>query len=192
MALPAVASPADIPSDYCCDTLSKIADRIRTVAMAGLCSCLDGSCADRRFRSYITVGQRVEDPLGDSLVVHMLRFRPAPMSTASGRLLNVAAFVTDLRVQLLENGWPTIETNEMTNQIIAPDSDMIHGLALHAMGHGEKMYRAVVNAIQRNEMFVGPDNRHIGVVEAGDLEPIQPSAYMIGFAFNVRVQTVLS
>lgn len=191
MALPVASSPAGIPADYCCDTLSKIADRIRTVATDGLCSCLEASCADREFRSYVTVGDRVEDPLGDSLIVHMLRTQPTPGSrNGLGQLMRVGTYDSEFRVQLLETGWQMLDSNEMTQAIYAPDFEMVNALSLHAMGHGEKMYRALLDSIQRKEMFVGPDNGHIGEIGISPLVPVNPTAYLVGFSCTVTVQAV--
>jgi hypothetical protein len=192
MALPAASSPSDIPADYCCDTLSSMADRIRTVAMGGLCSCLDGSCADRTFRSFVSIGPTIQDPLGDSLIVHMSTFAPTSgSSNVQGSLLPVAVYQGDFEVRLLENGWPVIEADELGQVITVPDSDMINAIALHSMGHGERMYRALANAVQKQEMFLAGQNPHIGKIQLSNLAPIQPSAYMVGWACTVRVETVL-
>ena len=192
MALPVADSPADIPANYCCDTLSKIADRIRTVALAGLCSCLDGSCADQGIRSYVAVGPRIEDPIGDSIIVHMTTFGPTTGSNDRlGHLLPVAVHRADFEVRLLETGWPTVDSDEITQQIIVPSAEMVNAVSLHLMAHGELMYRTLANSIQRQEMFVGTDNAHIGRVQISNLEPIQPSAYMAGYRCVVRVDTTL-
>ena len=192
MALPAASCPADIPADTCCDTLSTMADRIRTVAMAGLCGCEDSGCADRTFRSFVSIGPNIQDPLGDSLIVHMTEVGPSSGSnTQYGHLLPVAVHSADFEVQLRDNGWPQISTDDMSKSIVAPDSDMVNGMALHSMGHGEKMYRALVDAIQRNELFAGASNGHIGLVQVSGLRPIQPTAFMVGWSCTVRVEATL-
>ena len=192
MALPAASCAADIPADYCCDTLANIANRIRTVAMDGLVSCMDPSCADREFRSFVTIGPNVQDPLGDSLIVHMTDFGPTVGSTdGPGNLFKVAVFRGVFEVRLLDNGWPMIQAEDMTASIIAPDSDYVHAVAMHSMAHGEKMYRALVDAIQRNEIFVGSANGHIGKVQISALRPIQPTAFMVGWNCTVSVESVL-
>lgn len=193
MALPAASSPAAIPLDYCCDTLSLMADRIRTVALDGLCSCLDGSCADRSFRSFVSIGPTIEDPLGDSLIVHMPTFGPTPGSTdTQGNLRLVANYRGDFEVQLRENGWPTIEVDEMGQVIQVPDSDMVNVVARHAMGHGERMYRALAHAITKRELFLPTQNPHIGQIQLSNLTPMQPSAFIVGYSATVRVETVLA
>jgi len=192
MALPAASCAADIPSDVCCDTFATIAGRIRTVALAGLVTCLDPSCADREFRSYTSIGPSIQDPLGDSLIVHMITAGPtAGSSDGPGNLLQVAVFRAEFEVRLLENGWPQISVDDMSKQIIAPDADYIDAVAQHAMGHGEKMYRTLANSIQRRQMFTGASNGHIGKVQISPLTPIQPSAFMVGYSCRVYVETLL-
>lgn len=192
MALPAASSPADLPESYCCDTLSSMADRIRTVALNGLCSCLDGTCADRTFRSYVTVGRLVQDPLGDSLAVHLTNFAPsANSSNTSGNLLPVAVYQATFGVQLLENGWPMIEVDEMGQVIHVPDSDYVNIVARHSMAHGELMYRSLADAIQKREMFLSSQNPHIGMVQLSNLEPIDPQGFIVGWRCSVRVESTL-
>jgi hypothetical protein len=192
MALPAASTPAGIPADYCCDTLSSIADRIRTVALDGLCSCLDGSCADRTFRSFVSIGPNIQDPLGDSLIVHMPTFGPTTGSSdIQGNLRPFAIYRGDFEVRLLENGWPVIEVDELGQVIQVPDSDMVNAISLHAMAHGERMYRALADAIQKDTMFLAAQNPHISKLQLTNLNPIQPSAFMVGWSTTVRVETVL-
>lgn len=193
MALPAASTPAGIPLDYCCDTLSAMADRIRTVALDGLCSCLEASCADRTFRSFVSIGPVIQDPLGDSLIVHMPTFGPTQGSSdPQGNLRPIANYRGDFEIRLLENGWPVIEVDEIGNVITVPDGDMINALSLHSMAHGERMYRALADAIQRREMFLSSQNPHIGKIQLSSLTPIQPLAYMVGWTATVRVESVLT
>ena len=192
MALPAASDPADIPATTCCDTLGSMADRIRTVAMAGLCGCMESACADRTFRSFVSIGPNIQDPLGDSVIVHMTDVAPSSGSnTRGGNLLPFAVHGADFEIQLRDNGWPQVSTDDLTKTIVAPDSDIINALALHSMGHGEKMYRALVDAIQRKEMFVGPANGHVGLIQISGLRPIQPTAFMVGWSCTVRVEATL-
>lgn len=192
MALPAADTPADIPSTVCCDTVSLMADRIRTVALGGLCDCIEEACADREFRSYTTVGPRIEDPLGDALIAHLLSLGPTIGSSNNfGRLLPVAVHQARFEVRLLENGWPMIDTYDMTEQIVVPDSDMVNAITLHTMGHAERFYRALVDAIQRRELFLSSTNPHIGQIVLGNLEPVQPTSFIVGWRTELTVEVTL-
>lgn len=192
MALPAADTAAGIPASVCCDTLSAMANRVRTVAMDGLCQCVEETCADRTFRSYVTIGPGVQDPLGDSLIVYLSDFGATTGSTDQrGNLLGIAVYQADFEMRLLENGWPQIRVDEMTGQIVAPDADYIHAVAMHSTAHGERMYRALADAIQRKEMFVGSANDHIGNIQLSGLTPIQPSAFMAGWKCTIRVEAIL-
>jgi hypothetical protein len=169
-----------------------MADRIRTVAMAGLCGCMESACADRAFRSFVSIGPNIQDPLGDSLIVHLTEAGPTSGSTTrGGNMLPFAVHTADFEVQLRDNGWPQISTDDMSKSIVVPDSDMVNGMALHSMGHGEKMYRALVDAIQRKELFAGASNGHIGLVQISRLRPIQPTSFMVGWSCTVQVEATL-
>lgn len=189
MPLPHATCPADVPDDYCCDTLSEVADRIRTVALNGLCSCTSTSCADQEMRSFVTIGPGVQDPIGDSVTVHMNPMVPmAQARTPQGALLGVAGYLAPFEVRLLESGWPMIEADEATQRIYVPEADLVNGLAKHSLAHGEKMYRALATSIQTQQMFVLPANAHLGRVQLGDLSPIPPSGGLVGWSTTVTVE----
>ena len=192
MAIPTATCPANISGDYCCNTLSAIADRIRTVAFSGLCGCLDQSCADREFRTFVSIGPTIQDPLGDSLIVHMPAFGPTPGSTNDrGNILGFGVHQGDFMVELRDNGWPQVTADDMTAAIIAPDSELVHAATMHSMGHGELMYRSLTDAVQKREMFVGTPNKHIGRIHISGLVPIPPSAFQVGWKCMVSVETTL-
>lgn len=192
MALPIASSPADITGDICCDTLALIADRIRTVAARALEECLDPDCASREFRSFATVGPLIQDPLGESLIVHMTNVGPTPQSAdRSANLLPVGLYRADFQVQLLETGWPVIEVDELGNAIQVPDSDIVNALTLHSMSHAEKMYRALADGIQRRTLFASASNPHIGKIQLSNLTPVQPTSFLVGWNCAVRVETTL-
>ena len=89
---------------------------------------------------------------------------------------------------LTENGWPTPETDELGEVTYVPDSLLINRIARHTYGHGEKMFRAVLNSVQTGEMFPLPANAHIARVDVGSLQPVQPAAFTAGWTLPVMVQ----
>jgi len=187
-----------VPGATCCNSFWLIGERIRTVTLNGILACMDPSCADRKFRSWSTIG-RVLDPLGESLVVS---FQRASLTTGS-RNVNQATrpiVITraEYRVELRENGWPTQKVDRSTESILAPDWKMQHALTVHALSHAEKMWRTLVNAaattVQTASLFPQASNPHIrprGVV-VDPLEPLPPHGDQIGFGFIVRVDTDLN
>lgn len=192
MVLPLTDCPDDVPADTCCDTLGLMADRIRTVAAAAVVACIDETCADREFASYFTIGPRVEDPLGESLVVVLHEFGPSIGSrTFPGNLLPAAVHKADFEVRLLETGWPTIEADGVTDQIYVPDRSLVNGLARHSVGHGEKVYRALTDGIQRRTLFAASTNPHIGQVSIDAMRPVQPSTHIAGWTMRVGVEVTL-
>lgn len=198
MALPHASCAADIPADVCCDSFWLIGERIRTVACAGLVACMDEDCADREFRSYQTIGPVVQDPHGETLIVSFVR--SYIRSDTQGRQRGTEMrFVTmaEYKVQLLENGWPTISRDSQTGTIVSFDWEKVHGLAKHATGHAEKMWRSLVNASvttnQANALFPVASNPHIvqKSVIVSELTPMPRPGPQVGWEMNVTVGTSL-
>jgi hypothetical protein len=94
-------------------------------------------------------------------------------------------------VVVLENGWPQIRADEFGEVIEVPDSDLINAIARHAYAHGEKMYRALVDGVQRNTLFPISSFSNLGNVTLSGLQPIQPSAFSVGWGMSVQVQMTL-
>lgn len=189
MVLPLASCAADVPADACCSTFFDVADRVRSVAFNALVSCQDPSCADREFRSYVTHGPQVQDPLGDSLVANLVSVAASTGSReASDRLLPVGLFVGRINLHLFETGWPQIEANDAQRTLYVPDSDLVHAMARHSYAHGEKMYRAIVDGIQKRTLFTLPANSHIGQVDLSDLVPMEPGGPIVGWSVGLRVQ----
>jgi hypothetical protein len=194
MPIPTAGCADDIPSDVCCDTIWLVGDRIRTVATAGLMDCIDPTCSDREFRSFSTWGERIEEPLGEALIVSWVRNRIGTR-TSAGAVAPFSVTQAEFRVELHENGWPV--PDRTGDNIVLPDSALINAVSKHATGHAERMWRAVVNAAQRQigaaALFALPANEHIihGSTVVGDLTPIGPDAYRVGARFNVTVEMKL-
>jgi hypothetical protein len=192
MPLPLAPCADDITDDVCCRSVFDIADRIRFVATTAVEACFDPSCADQEWRSYVSVGPNVPEPLGDALIVHMPEMTPTFGSrTPGGNLLGVAVHQTRFEIMLTENGWPQIIANEFGEVIEIPDSAVINKIAMHAYSHGEKMYRAIVNGVQKNTLFPVSEFSNIGRVEVGGMRPRQPAAFTVGWTIPMSVQLTL-
>lgn len=197
MPLPYAPCPDDVPSDVCCNSFWLLGERIRTVALAGLVSCVDESCADREFRCWSQIGP-VLDPLGESLVVS---YKGSALRSDSRRSnSSVSPLIvtrSEFSVELRETGWPTHHVDPSIDSILAADWEMIHALTPHAMSHAEKIWRTVVGAaattVQADQLFPQTSNPHIrqrGVV-IGGLTPLSRFADQIGFGFDVSIDTDL-
>jgi hypothetical protein len=193
MPLPLASCADDISTDVCCSSIFDVADRIRCVASAAIECCFDPSCSDQEWRSYVSVGPRIAEPLGDALVVHMVGIAPSPASSSNTaqRLLPVGVHLANFDVMVVENGWPQIRANEFGEVIEVPDSNLINAIARHAYAHGEKMYRSLVDGVQRNTLFPVSTFGNLGNVQLSGLQPIQPAAFSVGWGMSVQVQITL-
>lgn len=189
MPLPIDACAANVPTQVCCSSFFDVADRLRCVAFDAVNCCIDPSCGDQEFRSYVSLGPSIPEPIGDALVVHLLSSSPSTNSRGPTGILNrVALQEAHFEIFLTENGWPTPETDELGEVVMVPSSELINGVARHSYAHGERMYRAVLNSAQKGELFPLPANAHIARVDIGNLEPVQPAAFTAGWTIPVTVQ----
>jgi hypothetical protein len=187
MPLPVASCADEVPTQTCCTTLYDVAARLCYVTTSAVCECFDPSCADRDFRSFVSVGPQIEDPIGDSLIVHMPRIGSSPASSNSiGALLPAAVHIADFEIRLLEFGWPTIEMDDMEQTISIPDAAYVNAISRHVYGHGERMYRALVDGIQHNTLVTLPAG-FTGKLHLGDLVP-QTSGQLVGWNITVRLQ----
>lgn len=192
MALPSADCPAAVPGDLCCDTTALMAARIRTVAFQAITECNDPACNDREFRSYVSHGPRIQEPLGDALVVHRRDLRPSLGSNnARGRLLRVGVHEAEFRVVLFENGWPMLEVHDETQEIVVPDSDLVDAVAQHSMAHSERVYRDLIDGIQRKTLFPESTNPHIGEIVASGMSEMQPTSFIAPWEMTVTVEVTL-
>lgn len=190
MPLPIASCADDITTDVCCSSIFDIADRIRCVATDAIECCFDPDCTDCDWRSYVSVGPRIAEPLGDALVVHCVGIAPSfgSGSPAGQKLLPVAIHLAQFDIVVYENGWPQITANELGEVIYVPDSALINAIARHAYAHGEKMYRALVDGVQRRTLFPVSGFSNLGEVTLSGLQPIQPSAFSVGWGMSLQVQ----
>lgn len=191
MPIPAADCPPCTPPEVCCDSLFLLADRIRTVAFEAVLCCVEESC-QQEYRSYVTMGPRIQDLKGDSVVVTMTTSNNTSMTTTTlGRQSPLVATRSTFLVELRENGWP--QPKARGNNIEPPAPEAVNFAAAHSMGHAEAMWRALSDAAaQRNgttRMFPLPTNRHViqGGVGVGPLTPVGPQAYQVAWTVVVTV-----
>jgi hypothetical protein len=187
--LPDTGCAGDVTGEVTCSTTWLIGERIRTVAFNGACGC---DC-DRPFRSYTTIGTTIQDPLGDSLIITLVSLDQSSRS-ARGNTLMIGTHVAAYRLELRDNGWPVITKDEQDKMIYVPSAEEINAKSQHAQSHGEKMYRALVNAAQTRTLFpITSGNHHI--VQDGiaiqPMIPLNPQATQVGWGLNINVHLML-
>lgn len=195
MPLPSASCPENISGDVCCDSFWLLGERIRTVTFEGVGGCREPDCGDREFVSFSTEGDIITWPPGESLIVAFVRAGLATTSTsATGNTRPIAVTRVEYKVQLLENGWPTIEGG---SDIVVPSPDEYHALSKYARGHAELMWRSLVGAAsstnQTLALFPVASNPHVRNrgVRIGDLTPMPRPGPQIGYEMNVTVDTAL-
>lgn len=193
--LPSASCAADISGDTCCDSFWLLGERIRTVAFNGVGGCQEPECGDQEFVSFSTEGDIITWPPGESLIVSFARAGIATTSTTpAGNTRPIVVTRAEYKVQLLENGWPTVEGG---SDITIPDYEQYHALSKYARGHAELMWRALVGAAattsQTLALFPIASNPHVRNrgVRIGDLIPMPRPGPQIGYELNVTVDTAL-
>ena len=197
MPLPTADCAENVSSDVCCDTFWLVGERIRTVAVTGVLACIDEDCS-QEFTTWQTEGPRIEWPHGESLIVTFIRASPKISSRErSGPLAPLVVSRLEYLVELRETGWPILNTDP-TQTIHTPQWEMYHALAPHARGHGEKMWRSLVNAASTTRpaarMFNPTSNPHVldKGVAVSDLLPLDRPGPQVGYQVTVTVDTKLS
>lgn len=187
MALPLGTCADEISDDVCCSSIFDIAERLRRIAFSAVADCYE-TCEG--YRSYVSVGPRVPEPLSDAVVVYITDVAPSQGSRSFTGQTTLGASLQQARfdIFLTETGWPMIEANEMGEVIYVPDHELINALSRHAYSHAESMYRACLDSYQTGRMFPLPANSHISKVEIVGLRPIAPSAHTVGWVIPVMVQ----
>jgi len=197
MPMPSASCPENISSSVCCDSFWLIGERIRTVAYNAVMACMEEDCSET-FTTWQTEGGQIEWPHGESLVVTFVRASPKVSSRErSGPLAPLVVSRAEYLVELREKGWPILSTDP-TQTIHTPQWQEYHALAKHFRAHGEKMWRALVNAAATTkiaeQMFLPSTNPHVlnkGVL-VDDLVPITRQGPHTGYRCTVTVDTRLA
>lgn len=184
MAIPDSNCASPIETGDTCGSTWKIGERIRSVAFEGMCSCDCGT----PYLSHTVIGSTIQEPLGNSLVIAMTEFGPRT-TTSAGSLPPVATHAARYLLQLRDNGWPTIQTDENGAAIHVPTSEEFNHASFYAQEHGEQMYRRLVNAIQMRTLFAGASNGHIisESIAMSNMTPLGPQAIQVGWQITIVV-----
>ena len=195
MPIPHESCPPGTAPDVCCDTLFLIGDRIRTVACNAVLNCSDPGC-DTQMRSYMTIGDRIQDLIGDSLIITLRNASPATTTrSANGRIGPTPITRATYLLELRENGWPVAQTKGTT--IETADPAAVHAAAAHSMSHAEAMYAAIVNGfstwIGETAMFPINRNPHIIMdsVNVGLLLPVGPQSIQAAWSVELSIDARL-
>lgn len=181
--------PCDTEADVCCDSFFLKADRIRTVAWNAVRECTeDGCCADRQMRTFVTLDGDMPDPFGDSVMVAWLGTTPV-VQTAGGHTPSITPHRSEYRVQISASGWPVLGVE--SGRILMPTADTFQQATRHVVGHAEKAYRAVVNAVQHHTLFTNTPGLIFKGIRVSDVRPLPPAAYIARAAFLVSVDVAL-
>lgn len=181
--------PCDTGPDVCCDTLWLKLDRIRTVAWNAVLDCDDvGCCQGREARTFVSINQDQGDPFGDSVFVTWIRTTPI-VDTRNNHTPIVTGHRLEARVDLRVSGYPVLV--KQGERAIPPTPTALNNAAKHVLGHGEKAYRAVVNAVQTHMLFPSTPGVIFKGQRVSDLVPVGPTAHIAGAAFLVNVDLAL-
>lgn len=162
----------------CCDGFFNIAEDLRVFVTTRLAECFTDPCVGE-LRSYVTMG-RPSDLMSNYLAVCWMgitventqQARSVPMAPMAQRMT--------LAVRLVESGWPTAATGD--RQIELPSETALHQAAIHALGHAERMVRAVASWCAQK----GCDGRrYVGTT------PLPPSGGSVGVEAVVTVEAFL-
>lgn len=198
MPMPSAGSAADISQDVCCDTFWLIGERIRTVAFNAVCRCIDPTCINRAFASGSTEGE-IYSILGESLMITFVDAEVRSVQKSGGGNLRPTPITRlNYRLELRENGWPLpVRKHDATESIIQTEWEMCHVLSKHARGHGEAMWRAVVNGASttRREGRMFDPALHPFIMErgvgVGRMTPLPNTGPQCGYRLPVTVDTQL-
>lgn len=162
--------------EACCTSLFTIADNILNAVYDALLPCYPDGCTP--LTKYVTMGNG-DDAIMDSLTVTFAVAGASQGSTRNGVMVPIALVRGALDVRLRESGWPTVQVTEV---ITPPAPELQQSAAMQAYGHGEKMYRTLLNLHARHALApVGC------ATSVGQLQPLQPLGGAIGFLVRVEV-----
>lgn len=170
------------PGEVCCTSLFDVADNILQIAHCAVVGCSVVDCDLDDIVGYVSMGERIEDPASDFLVVSLASVFPSPGSAdAVGNMQN-PVYRARFQVKLSETGWPMPTGDE--DEIIPPEAALIHNVSRHAYAHGEAMYRALANALARKTLNVGCNDCFQSIES---LRPSEPSGGTTGWVTYVTL-----
>lgn len=169
------------PQDPCCDHFYRIAANILEIAHTAVVQCMIGLDCIGPLEGYVSVGSRINDPVSDYLVVSLLSVAP-PQSAANSKMF-IPYYRAAYQVRLLESGWPIFQSDG--TDMLPPTGDQYTYASRFSFAHAQVMFKAVNNALMRNELNPFCDAGCYQQISA--LLPVEPSGGSVGWQFNVTV-----
>jgi hypothetical protein len=167
------------PGDVCCTSLFEIADRILKVAYDAVTGCSVLDCELPELAGYVSMGEQIQDPVADYLVVSLTSVGPSARSADPSGNMQLPLYRANFQVKLLETGWPQPEGDE--DEIIVPSPELVHNVTRHSYAHGEAMYRALGRALTGRRL--NPCGDCFQRIEP--LRPVEPSGGTTGWVTNI-------
>lgn len=181
--MPLPFGPCDIPLDVCCTSLFDVAEHVLDIVLPAVNDCLTPSeCSDTpMIAGYVSMGTQIQDPVADYVVVSLQTISTSPGSRDAVGRMQLPMYRATYQVRLLETGWPTAESSG--EEIWVPSPEQVHDISRHAYAHGERMFRALADALVRKTL--GPGACTFTAI--GQLFPIEPSGGTVGWQTTVEI-----
>lgn len=170
------------PGEVCCTSLFDVADHILQIAFCAVAGCSVVECDLEEIVGYVSMGERIEDPASDFLVVSLSSVSPSPGSADQVGNMQNPTYRARFQVKLSETGWPMPTGDE--DEIIPPLPSLMQNASRHAYAHGEAMYRALANALARKTLNVSCADCY---QQIEPLRPVEPSGGTVGWVTYVTL-----
>jgi hypothetical protein len=173
--------------DPCCDHMFVIADNILEIAHTAVVGCMIGLDCLNPLEGYISVGQRINDPASDYLVVSLIQIYPTQGSDLGNGKMFIPLFRAEFQVRLLETGWPLAWNDDQ--EIIVPTAAEYSNAARFSFAHAQVMYKALANALVANELNPFCDAGCFKSIS--NLVPVEPTGGSVGWECIITVDADL-
>lgn len=175
MALPTYDCGVSDPTSACCTMLFIIGTNIMHTALEAVQRCMASTpCGSNELIGYVSVGQEIQDPVPDYLVVSLAwaGHSPGAQGPNGNRFINLMR--ATYQVRLIESGWP--QPSGDGESVIFPHPDEYMNAGLHSYAHGESMYRALVSSKDLNPYCSTDCYTHFE-----PLRPVEPAGGTVGW-----------
>jgi hypothetical protein len=136
-------------ADPCCDDFYIVAKNILDIGYNALVECMAQYPCPGEFAGYVSIGQRINDPVSDYMVVSLISIDPAVRSSTDKMFLPY--WRATYQVRLLETGWPLPTDDD--EQIYMPSAAEYAHAAKFSLAHAQVMYKAIANNLGRLNPF---------------------------------------
>lgn len=169
----------EISCDVPCTLMNTVVDEVVTLAYNAVCRDMPPEFCSG-LTAYVTVAEP-HNPQGDYIGGWVQSMTPYnPRNSQAGGLQIIARTLVAVGLKLLETGWPMIGQPEPDD---IPPLSAVNALAHHVNSHGERIYRALVNACSTRA--ITPSGcQYQGM---GPMAPVPPAAGMVGWTYAVQL-----